>query len=74
LILGDNTPEETGERVVSANLIGRVTRIERNGKKVWLGLGLERYLIALFSRTGTLLPLLVRMRQVYKAWLLREPK
>ena len=74
LILGDNTPEVTGERIPSINLIGRVTRIEREGKKVWLGLGPERYLIALFSSTGTLLPLLVRMRQIYKEWLLREPK
>jgi phage repressor protein C with HTH and peptisase S24 domain len=71
LILGDNTPEATGERVPDANLIGRVTRIERGGKKVRLGLGPERYLIALFSRTGTILPVLTRMRQVYKEWLQR---
>jgi hypothetical protein len=71
LILGDNTPEATSERVPSTNLIGRVTYIERDSKKVWLGLGPERYLIALFSRTGTLLPLLTRMKIVYKVWLNR---
>ena len=74
LILGDNTPEETVERIPSVNLIGRVTRIERDGKKVWLGLGPERYLIALFSRTGILLPVLSRIRQVYKEWMQRQPE
>ena len=66
LVRGDNTLQETGERVPGVKLIGRVTRIERDGKTVWLGLGPERYLIALFLRIGTILPLIVRLRQVYK--------
>lgn len=74
LILGDNTPGATSERVPSTNLIGRVTCIERDSKRVWLGLGPERYLIALFSRTGILLPMFTRMRLVYNELLHREPK
>jgi hypothetical protein len=71
LILGDNTPEDATDMVASENLIGRVARIERNGKNVWLGLGPERAWIALFSRKGFLLPVLGRMRLVYKGWLRR---
>jgi signal peptidase I len=74
LIQGDNTLEESCELVPVANLIGRVTRIERDGNKVWLGLGPERYLITLFLRTGTILPWMVRMRQVSKERLQRESK
>lgn len=69
LILGDNTsPYLNGELVPDTNLIGRLTRIERNGKKVWLGLGPERYLIALFSHKGNLVPMLSRIRQIFKGW------
>ena len=74
LILGDNTPEAAGELVPSANLLGRVTCIERDGKKVWLGLGPERYWIALFSRTGSFSLLMERMRPVYRNWLRRSSK
>jgi signal peptidase I len=71
LILGDNTPEDAMDFVARENVIGRVARIERNGKKVSLGLGTERAWIALFSRKGFLLPVLGRMRLVYKGWLRR---
>lgn len=63
LILGDNSVDAIGEQVPDSNLIGRVTRIERNSKKVWLGLGPERYLIALFSRTGRLMVVLTWIKQ-----------
>jgi len=58
LIQGDNA-EETDGPVPAANVLGRVTRVERNGKKVYLGLGPERYLIALLSRWGLFRPLLL---------------
>ena len=74
LILGDNTPGAIGEWVPDANLLGRVTRIERDGKKVWLGLGPERYWIALFSRTGAFSLLLEQMSLIYRNWLQRSPK
>jgi signal peptidase I len=65
LILGDNSIDAIGEQVPDSNLIGRVIRIERDGKKVWLGLGPERYLIALFSRTGSLMVVLAWIKQGY---------
>ena len=58
LIQGDNAEEMDG-LVPAANVLGRVTRVERDGKKVYLGLGPERYLIALLSRWGLFRPLLL---------------
>jgi hypothetical protein len=52
LIQGDNLSGEGDGWVPMEKIMGRVTRVERNGKKVWLGLGPERYGIALFSRIG----------------------
>jgi hypothetical protein len=53
-IHGDGNAGESDGLIPPENLLGRVTHIERNGHHVWLGLGLERYLIALLSRTGLL--------------------
>jgi len=58
LIQGDNA-EETDGPVPAANVLGRATRVERNGKKVYLGLGPERCLIAFLTRRGLLRPLLL---------------
>ena len=58
---GDSASLDDG-RTSSANLLGYVTRVERNGKRVRLGLGPERSLIALLARTGLLSPL------AYRAW------
>lgn len=58
LIQGDNA-EETDGPVPAANVLGRVTRVERDGKPVRLGLGPERYLIAFLSRWSLFRPLLV---------------
>lgn len=74
LILGDNSTGAIGEWVPEASLLGRVIRIERDGKKVRLGLGPERYWIALFSRTGSFSLLRERMNLVYKNWLQRSSK
>lgn len=49
LIMGDNNPEEH-DLAPEANLLGRVTRVERNGRDVCLGLGPERLIIALLHR------------------------
>jgi len=48
-IWGDNAIEKQ-EPVPGANVLGRVTRVERNGKDARLGLGPERILIALLCR------------------------
>jgi len=57
LIKGDNFPERD-DFVPKASILGHVTKVERHGKEIFLGLGLERFLIAFLTRRG-LLPLLL---------------
>lgn len=54
LLRGDNCSKSDGE-VTKEQIIGRVTRIERGGREVGLGLGPERKLIALLNRGPGLL-------------------
>lgn len=56
LVKGDNAPEDDGF-IDRATILGRVTRVERNGRYVSLGLGQNRFIIAFVTRNG-LLPLL----------------
>ena len=58
LIRGDSAPD-SADLIPRANVLGRVTRVERDGKRVYLGLGPERYLIAFLTRRGLLWPLLL---------------
>lgn len=60
LTKGDNAPEGDG-LIARATILGRVTKVERNGKLISLGLGPDRFIIAFVIRTG-LLPL------VWPAW------
>jgi hypothetical protein len=60
LVQGDNAYGSVTETVGRNAVLGRVVRIERGRKCVWLGLGPERYAIAVLSRAGLLLPILVR--------------
>lgn len=60
LVLGDNARGMAGDLVNPDDVLGRVVRIERGRKRVWLGLGPERYAVALLSRAGVLLPVLSR--------------
>lgn len=53
-IIGDNNADCTDGWVPIKNLLGSVTRIDRNGQRVWLGLGIERYLIAWLSGSNQL--------------------
>jgi signal peptidase I len=56
LTKGDNAPE--GDGLISRTaILGRVIKVERNGKYISLGLGPDRFIIAFVIRTG-LLPLL----------------
>lgn len=64
LINGDDQPRYSDGWVAKENIIGEVTRIERNGRSVWLGLGFERYLIAFLSRKGWLPVLRSRISSV----------
>ena len=52
-IKGDGT-DTADELVPLANLIGIIRKVERNGHTVLLGLGPERFLIALLSVRGLL--------------------
>lgn len=65
LVKGDNTPGMDSP-VRKSDIRGCVRRVERNGNKILLGLGPEKYVIALMSRTGVLSPLLSWLR-----WFLR---
>ena len=47
------------------DLLGRVTRVERGGRRVRLGLGIERMPIAWLSRVG-LLRFLARLRERFR--------
>ncbi len=51
LIRADNAPEPDG-LFSKADLLGRVTRIERDGNRIFFGLGVDRYLIAWLARLG----------------------
>jgi hypothetical protein len=56
-IQGDGVPDCADGIIPAENLLGEVTRVERDGHDVWLGLGPERYAIAWLSRTRRLVPL-----------------
>ncbi|MGD0237916.1 MAG: S26 family signal peptidase [Syntrophorhabdales bacterium] len=43
--------------VPTANVLGLVTRVERDHKRVFIGLGPERFFIALLARKGLMIPL-----------------
>jgi len=57
LIKGDNA-SNPDERVPKSSIIGRVVRVEHNGKKVRLGMGIERIVIAWLSHRGWLMPVI----------------
>jgi len=52
LIQGDNMPEKPDGVIPREAILGQVTGIERAGRRVRLGLGPERLLLAILSRCG----------------------
>jgi signal peptidase I len=68
---GDNR-SETNEWVPRESLLGSVTKVERNGKPVFLGLGPERFVISYLGRRGLLFPLLLPVWKVMRA-MIRRP-
>lgn len=64
LIHGDNVSEPDGY-VSRADILGRIIRVERRGRRVRLGLGLERVVIAFLSQHGWIAPLLVPIRCIF---------
>jgi signal peptidase I len=65
LLRGDNTSESDG-LIPSENVLGLVTKVERNGYQVRLGRGMERFFIAFLSRHDLLQPLIAMARQVMR--------
>jgi len=62
VIGGDNTPDLDGD-VPAKNVLGYVTHLQRDGKKICLGLGPERYPIALLAHRRLLIPFLLLLRR-----------
>jgi signal peptidase I len=67
-VRGDNLPEADG-LVQARDILGYVNKVERNGKNVRVGLGPERFLIALLNRKGLLIPLLSPIRKVIRSFI-----
>jgi hypothetical protein len=68
-IQGDNLSGPVTETVGVEDILGRVVRIERGSRRIWLGLGPERYAIAVLTRAGLLLPIRSRvavLRRVFR--------
>jgi hypothetical protein len=65
-IQGDSDHTFPDGFVSEENLIGSVTHLLRDGKRVRLGLGPERVLIAYLSRKGWLRPLRAKMAMLQK--------
>lgn len=57
ILRGDSIIGKSSDVVSPDLFLGHVTAIERNGRKMGLGLGNERYLIGLLSRMDMLIPL-----------------
>jgi phage repressor protein C with HTH and peptisase S24 domain len=54
LIQGDNAMNESDGIIRHEQLLGQVSRVERNGRRIWLGQGPGRVFIAWLSRGGYL--------------------
>jgi hypothetical protein len=65
LVKGENSFEPDG-LIERKDIIGMITRVERDGRKVFFGLGPERFLIALLTRTNLLLPVLRPVRKIFR--------
>ena len=65
LVKGDNAAERD-ESVAKENILGWVTQVERKGKRIFLGLGPEKFLIAVLTRTGLLFPIWRLVRPIFR--------
>ena len=50
LVKGDSARWYAGDLISKEHIIGYVTRVERNGKRILLGYGPEKFLVALLNR------------------------
>jgi hypothetical protein len=65
LLKGESALEPDG-LIKKENILGLVTKVERKGKRIFLGLGPERFLIALLTRTNLLLPVLRPVWMIFR--------
>jgi|GEM_PF-304392 len=65
LLKGESALESDG-LINKENILGLVTKVERKGKRIFLGLGPERFLIALLTRTNLLLPVLRTVWRIFR--------
>ncbi len=73
LISGDNMSGVDG-LIPKANILGFVKAVERDGMEVTLGLGPERWLIALLVRTKLLLPLMLPVWRFFRPLVRRNAR
>jgi len=67
LLRGDAYPMGHNDGIIPfESLLGRVARVERGGRFVYLGLGIERVLIAFLSRSGILWALMRIALRLYR--------
>jgi len=62
-VKGDNTVG-TADLVYEADILGRVSGVRRNGKITVFGLGPERFMISLLTRSCFLIPLKIQLRKI----------
>ncbi len=66
LVQGDNLAREADSPIPESRVLGRVKRVERNGKPVRVGLGAERRALAFLSRKGLLAVLAAKARSLFR--------
>ena len=69
LCKGDNISVRSDGWITFPDVLGRVDLVERDGKQIRLGLGLEKRTIAKLSRTNRLVPYLNRFRRAKAGWI-----
>ena len=62
-IRGDSLLSDDG-LIPESNIFGKVTKVERDGENIYLGLGIEKYLIALLSGKSLLRGLLHKLSHI----------
>ena len=70
---GDNR-SQTEESVPIENILGFVTRVERHGKKIFLGLGPERFLIAFLGQKGLFFPIFLPLWRIFRPFTRRSER
>jgi hypothetical protein len=72
LMKGDNAPHIDG-LIPASEVLGRVIKVDREGRRLRLGLGPDRALIAILSRAGLLPVVLKPTRKLYQWLFPRSP-